>query len=418
MGTYNTGGNLRFEVDNNLPAVTIASTGITSFLYGISGTSASFSSTANVGNFLTVSAASTLLAPSSGKSIEMVYRTDGANDYAFIQAYDRTNSVFKRLDLNSAVTILASGNVGIGTTAPTGTYGKLSVAGGISILNDYNAKLEIGRYSSGTSNSYIKLGASSNSLRITNNTDLADLVTFENSGRVGIGQMAPGVALSVAGQSEAWQFGVTTVTGTAGALIGSPSANVLAFGDWSGNESMRFNSDRHALFGTTGTSWQTVVGTYIFFQSALNVTRNGAEAMNLNRLTSDGNILRFHRAGTEVGSVSVTTSLTSYNVTSDYRLKQDLKSVNGLDLVNKINVYNYQWKSDNTRMDGVLAHELAEVLPYAVNGVKDGEHMQQVDYSKIVPVAIKAIQETDSKVVQLEKKIVILEAEIQTLKNK
>jgi hypothetical protein len=69
-------------------------------------------------------------------------------------------------------------------------------------------------------------------------------------------------------------------------------------------------------------------------------------------------------------------------------------------------------------MDGVLAHELAEVLPYAVHGIKDGEQMQGVDYSKIVPVAIKAIQETDSKVVQLEKKIVILETEIQTLKNK
>ena len=84
----------------------------------------------------------------------------------------------------------------------------------------------------------------------------------------------------------------------------------------------------------------------------------------------------------------------------------------------KIKIYDYKWKATNDRMIGVMAHELQEILPYAVQGVKDGEQMQSVDYSKIVPVAIKAIQETDSKVVQLEKKIIILETEIQTLKNK
>ena len=93
----------------------------------------------------------------------------------------------------------SSGNVGIGTTSPTGTYGKLSVAGGIRILDDNNAKLEIGRYSSGASNSYIKLGSNSNSLRITNNTDAADIFTIENGGNVGIGTTSPKNKLHVAG---------------------------------------------------------------------------------------------------------------------------------------------------------------------------------------------------------------------------
>jgi hypothetical protein len=73
----------------------------------------------------------------------------------------------------------------------------------------------------------------------TNNTER---MRITSGGRVGIGQTAPGIALSVAGQSEAWQFGVTTASGTAGALIGSPSANVLAFGDWGGTERMRITS--------------------------------------------------------------------------------------------------------------------------------------------------------------------------------
>jgi hypothetical protein len=112
----------------------------------------------------------------------------------------------------------------------------------------------------------------------------------------------------------------------------------------------------------------------------------------------------FRYNGTGIGSIQGSNTSTSYITSSDYRLKQDLKPIKGLEIVNKIKVYDYQWKSDNSRMDGVLAHELAEVLPYAVSGVKDGEQMQGVDYSKIVPVMVQAIKD--------------LKAELDTLKNK
>jgi hypothetical protein len=80
----------------------------------------------------------------------------------------------------------SSSNIGVGGS-PSGTYGKLSVFGGISIKDDNNAKLEIGRYSSGASNSYIKLGANSNSLRITDNADQYDILTLTNGGNLGLG---------------------------------------------------------------------------------------------------------------------------------------------------------------------------------------------------------------------------------------
>jgi hypothetical protein len=79
-------------------------------------------------------------------------------------------------------------NVGIGTTSVSGTYEKLTVAGGISIKDNTNAKFEIGRYNTtGAQNSYIKLGANSNSLRFTNNTDTLDLMELTNSGNLGLG---------------------------------------------------------------------------------------------------------------------------------------------------------------------------------------------------------------------------------------
>jgi peptidoglycan hydrolase CwlO-like protein len=60
-------------------------------------------------------------------------------------------------------------------------------------------------------------------------------------------------------------------------------------------------------------------------------------------------------------------------------------------------------------MYGVMAHELQEILPYAVSGSKDaidenGKMVPQgVDYGKITPVLVKAIQEQDETINQLKK---------------
>jgi hypothetical protein len=119
----------------------------------------------------------------------------------------------------------------------------------------------------------------------------------------------------------------------------------------------------------------------------------------------------FDKSGVVVGSISTNGTTTAYNITSDYRLKEDLKELNGLEKVQAIKVYDYKWKSEESRMDGVLAHELAEVLPYAVHGQKDEmyedgtEKMQGVDYSKIVPILIKAIQELKTEIDSLKNQI-------------
>ena len=97
-------------------------------------------------------------------------------------------------------------------------------------------------------------------------------------------------------------------------------------------------------------------------------------------------------------------SATQFNTSSDYRLKKDLKDFDGLDKVSKIPVYDFKWKVDDSSSYGVMAHELQEVLPDAVSGEKDGEEMQGVDYSKIVPLLIKSIQELEAKVKILENK--------------
>jgi hypothetical protein len=99
----------------------------------------------------------------------------------------------------------------------------------------------------------------------------------------------------------------------------------------------------------------------------------------------------------------------AFNVRSDYRLKEDLKEFDGLSLVTNMKVYDFKWKEKEERNYGFIAHELQEVVPYVVTGTKDGMYqgnplMQGLDYGKIVPVLVKAIQELEARIKQLENK--------------
>jgi len=250
------------------------------------------------------------------------------------------------------------------------------------------------------------------------------------SGNVGIGTTAPSYLLSLA----------TTLTGTASgdntALFLESQASGrdlnIRFGDTvnasgrigyisgdlymftNGSERMRITSggavcvnSSSATYGeifkvaNSGASANTALFYFTNTNDRANIISRHDGSLSTN---SREHIVFINGNGVGVGSITANGSATSYNITSDYRLKEDLKPINGLDIVNKIKVYDYKWKSANIRMDGVMAHELAEVLPYAVTGIKDGEQMQQVDYSKIVPVMVQAIKE--------------LKAELDTLKNK
>jgi hypothetical protein len=152
-----------------------------------------------------------------------------------------------------------------------------------------------------------------------------------------------------------------------------------------------------------------VEGTSRFYQDettlssqAVIVRHDGAETSS-----TFATMIQFQDDGGAVrGSIKTSGSSTQYNTSSDYRLKKNFKDFNGLNLVSQIPVYDFNWKvgvdPEEGQAWGVKAHELQEVIPNAVSGEKDGEEMQGVDYSKIVPVLIKAIQELEAKVKILE----------------
>ena len=179
-------------------------------------------------------------------------------------------------------------------------------------------------------------------------------------------------------------------------------------------ERMRITSDNNVLFNTTSTSTSNT-SSFIF--------RSGTGAysgvMIMNHATTNntgaGFIDCYYNTSYIGGVAQNGASNVSFLTSSDYRLKEDLKNFNGLNLISNLKVYDFKWKTENSRMYGLIAHELQEVIPYTVSGNKDEMKengkikVQVVDYSKLVPVLVKAIQELKSENDSLKSRIEILE---------
>ena len=138
----------------------------------------------------------------------------------------------------------------------------------------------------------------------------------------------------------------------------------------------------------------------------------------------------------------------TYNTTSDYRLKENVNYTwDALPLINQLKPakFNFIGKSDKTRQ-GFLAHEVSDIIPGSVKGDKDQmepigtirddnsgnivyegvfEHFckegqtwtqtgtkaeyQQLDYSRLVPLLTKAVQEQQAIIDNLKSRIETLE---------
>ena len=99
---------------------------------------------------------------------------------------------------------------------------------------------------------------------------------------------------------------------------------------------------------------------------------------------------------------------------SDHRLKEDAQDFSGLALLDRLKVYDYAWKASGTREYGVMAHELQSELPYLVSGKKDevdenGQpQIQRVNYAKLVPILLRAIQEQQEMINELSEQVKVL----------
>jgi len=125
--------------------------------------------------------------------------------------------------------------------------------------------------------------------------------------------------------------------------------------------------------------------------------------------------------GSVIGSISGnSTGGVQYNTTSDRRLKMHIQTYrNGLNLISKIRPTSYEMISNpGTEQLGFIAQELYEVFPAAVAGTPDTpvETPMMIDYSKLTPVLVSAIQELADRVDRQQNTIDELKAENDALK--
>ena len=124
--------------------------------------------------------------------------------------------------------------------------------------------------------------------------------------------------------------------------------------------------------------------------------------------------------GAEIGSISQNAAFTvSYNTSSDRRLKNNIVNTHfGINDLMKIQVRDYVYKADagKTLTTGFIAQELYDIFPNAVSKPAKAEDMWSVDYGKVTPLLVKAIQEQQAIIQKQQTAIEAQQKQINELK--
>jgi hypothetical protein len=234
--------------------------------------------------------------------------------------------------------------------------------------------------------------------------------------RVGIGTSSPSSTLHVSGGSEStirntsssgssWFIG----SNTSSYILHNVSNTPMVF-TTNGTERMRIHASGEVIAGGPYTNPVTVNQDFIRFTDSkiLQIGRSGAASKPF---------VEFFNANGVIGSIYTGGTSTSYNTSSDYRLKENVVDLDGAaDRLAQIPVHRFNFIADpDTTVDGFLAHEVQEFVPEAITGEKDAvdadgnPEYQGIDQSKLVPLLTAALQEALQKIDALEARVTALE---------
>ena len=174
--------------------------------------------------------------------------------------------------------------------------------------------------------------------------------------------------------------------------------------------------------GTTGTSARFTTAqssatpiTGYFHNTASTITNTSGSILYLqtsgDSAIQDGyKMVTFADSDTVLGTISTAASSTNvaYNTSSDERLKESIVDMEPqLDKVLAAKPRQFDWKKNGLTSQGFIAQELHEVFPEAVTvgGEDPTESPWSVDYGRITPFLMKAIQEQQEQIEELKAEI-------------
>jgi hypothetical protein len=306
-----------------------------------------------------------------------------------------------------AMRIDKDGLVGIGTDDPSGDLHVNDDGGTATIVltGDSVSQLSFGdsadidvgfiRYTHSGDYMTFRTGGSGEDMRI------------DSSGNVGIGTNSPSQKLSVnsGGIQIAAVFESTSTNTSRISLVdantsGTNYVSVASSGNdlalyAGGAERMRIDSSGNLLVGTTASVTGSANGCEVRSVGEVRISR--ATVATIPHIV-------FYNPNGQVGSITTTVSTTTYNTSSDQRLKENIADADDAgSKVDAIQVRQFDWKADGSHQDyGMVAQELMTVAPEAVSVPENPEDMMGVDYSKLVPMLIKEIQSLRNRVATLE----------------
>jgi hypothetical protein len=179
------------------------------------------------------------------------------------------------------------------------------------------------------------------------------------------------------------------------------SANAARFGpapSYSGA-----NANCGVLFESIGTDAQTVLNT--------NKTNQNMNIAKVSGYTNGNYIVFFHNSAV-MGSIGTDGSSLSFNTTSDARLKFDVNPItDGTEKLLAMKPVTHRWKAtpDEAPVHGFIAQDMQEVLPEAVSHDYSEEKLLAMDYGRITPVIVAALQDAHKKIAELEARLNTLE---------
>lgn len=264
----------------------------------------------------------------------------------------------------------------------------------------------------------------------TNGTQRA---VVDSSGNVGIGTGSPnsysGYATTTINGANGGAIDLSTgntrygsfYNSTASVNIGSIQNVPLLFLQNAG-EKARIDTSGNFIVGLSYNASATTGRFYVYESNgaAAISAHNGAQysyGLAVQLQYTNSYFAWFNFGSTTVGSIGTNGSSTSYNTSSDYRLKTNVLPLTGsLERILAIEPSTFDWLHNGDKGVGFIAHKLAEHIPYAVTGEKDAVddkgniRPQGVDASKLVPDLVAALQTLYAKLTAAEARIAALEA--------